>query len=1187
MSSPGVPSSAPSRRQKRMGPAPFASFEDLSDEVRPRLDSPEDKHVGGSVVRLPGIREDATPCTPNRSDHVQQEFVYTGITLIGSSPPPPITSNKKSLSGTPPSTTISSLSTPQESQASTKMSLQTPSTPRIDISRASSSSHHDSRDSTPERELFDGQDHGGAKLGLAFQEEGAIDLRSSTEELDFQDPQDKLKSQKARPHSPCQQDNSLCYRKDSQSSEIGLLSISGRTSRLSSIGSQGSAQSRISNVSHLSIVSGQSGRSPSPHKMLLETSFCGYKSPTSSEQTKHQDTKIDSDVLEKVLLSRKHDPREAIIAEGIVIDGNGKHEVKKKVPEKINIANVKSNITITVDNSCLIEDTSKKPKLPRTFVSPSGVEYIYIPLKGALPPEDKKEVAQKTKSASMVQSRSAQSKNKDVSKNKSKSATSSPAVQKPTSSPVSPSLRQDEPKYIRIKLKPDHMYGEAQSFSSDLQKPQSLNLQEITKVKPITQVVNEPLIETVTIENVGKSYSGRSSASPTIQRHTNLDDLNIKRPSLSLSRRSSFTSLFKSKETIVSPESPTSLKRKNTLTGILKEASDNIREKTRSRSKSRERDKSSISTLPSSSESLDSNKSKQKSVLSIFKPKKSAKSKSSQERLSPEILHNLDGISNVEFKFNTEKYYETPLQGESIRIPLHSPTHYEDTSILQELKSSSQDSQETVIDTTKRAEVNEPEENSERQNSTSSDNLVFSTQLGSNDNVFTTKLPKEKQTKAVSNNVKYDISQNGVVPEFLRETRSVSIDKSVTLNEIPKTVDNDIKATRIPKTESLNLSKITSESAVACNKEAILKDLKEESKRLKNTIMSSLTNEERHSSESEKDSELDYLKSQKDEEVIEPECKGLVLQQDSFDDELPYIPTTLPLERSVGVPIVSIKQRSTYEMKTYPIERPRSTTPINLSTLEDYCEDVVGSINSENIAKAIEKLKISLPKEDSIDRGVKTKSPRKPGTGMNWFAFTEKTQKRTSPTLDRETTPPPLPPKGVQKQWINFEEIPERRKPPRRIQTIPSRGTIEVPESVLQENVVYSYVNPEDCKCECHEIAREREQIKNQEEPARVQEDEVPLLDEEPAEEDKSAQDNVDRIKVDIQTYDRTSIISDSSLDLSMSIEQQENSMHLEPSLRTPFTGDLGVSSNRSSIVSQDEPQSPDVMSPNAFPKTS
>lgn len=45
---------------------------------------------------------------------------------------------------------------------------------------------------------------------------------------------------------------------------------------------------------------------------------------------------------------------------------------------------------------------------------------------------------------------------------------------------------------------------------------------------------------------------------------------------------------------------------------------------------------------------------------------------------------------------------------------------------------------------------------------------------------------------------------------------------------------------------------------------------------------------------------------------------------------------------------------------------------------------------------------------------------------------------------------------------------------------------------------------------------------------------------------------------------------SDSSLDLSTSAEHVEaNSSNMDQSLRTPFTGDLGVISNRSSIVSQ------------------
>lgn len=48
---------------------------------------------------------------------------------------------------------------------------------------------------------------------------------------------------------------------------------------------------------------------------------------------------------------------------------------------------------------------------------------------------------------------------------------------------------------------------------------------------------------------------------------------------------------------------------------------------------------------------------------------------------------------------------------------------------------------------------------------------------------------------------------------------------------------------------------------------------------------------------------------------------------------------------------------------------------------------------------------------------------------------------------------------------------------------------------------------------------------------------------------------------------------SDSSLDLSTSAEHVEaNSSNMDQSLRTPFTGDLGVISNRSSIVSQVNP---------------
>lgn len=82
------------------------------------------------------------------------------------------------------------------------------------------------------------------------------------------------------------------------------------------------------------------------------------------------------------------------------------------------------------------------------------------------------------------------------------------------------------------------------------------------------------------------------------------------------------------------------------------------------------------------------------------------------------------------------------------------------------------------------------------------------------------------------------------------------------------------------------------------------------------------------------------------------------------------------------------------------------------------------------------------------------------------------------------------------------------------------RGNIEVPESLLQENVVYSYVNPEDCKCECHEIARKSDK---QEEP--MLEDELPLLEDEAGDDSEKVPVNIERIKLDVTILDRTSIV--------------------------------------------------------------
>nr|XP_018898054.1 PREDICTED: serine/arginine repetitive matrix protein 2 isoform X2 [Bemisia tabaci] len=224
--------------------APFASLEDLSPE------SPLAEHFAPSLPQIP--------------EEQKKMSSTASVAASTATPAPPPGSNNNNNS------------------------LGISSTPRIDISRASSSSHQD--DSSPERELFgekSGDGSNGVKLGLGFSEEMAAELRSSTEELDFQDPNEikrrrsTLQTQQAI-FDPSERKDSTC------SVDFGFLSISGRQSRLSSIGSGGSAASggshysaasHYSNASHLSAMSNLSkaSRGSSPHRMLVETSFCGPK----------------------------------------------------------------------------------------------------------------------------------------------------------------------------------------------------------------------------------------------------------------------------------------------------------------------------------------------------------------------------------------------------------------------------------------------------------------------------------------------------------------------------------------------------------------------------------------------------------------------------------------------------------------------------------------------------------------------------------------------------------------------------------------------------------------------------------------------------------------------------------------------------------------------------------------------
>lgn len=145
-------------------------------------------------------------------------------------------------------------------------------------------------------------------------------------------------------------------RKDSVSSEVAaLLCISGRTSRISSVGSQGSAVSRLSAVSGVSGVSGVS-RSPSPHKMLLETSFCGPKPlNVDAMAAAAAGDVITSDELEQIILARKHDLTKAVLAEGINIDLSTPKKVKAEPKHELN-GNVREASEKSIKRTQIVTD---------------------------------------------------------------------------------------------------------------------------------------------------------------------------------------------------------------------------------------------------------------------------------------------------------------------------------------------------------------------------------------------------------------------------------------------------------------------------------------------------------------------------------------------------------------------------------------------------------------------------------------------------------------------------------------------------------------------------------------------------------------------------------------------------------------------------------------------------------------
>ncbi|XP_039294162.1 serine/arginine repetitive matrix protein 1 isoform X2 [Nilaparvata lugens] len=1017
--------------------------------------------------------------------------------------------------------------------------------PRIDISRASSSSHHD--DSSPERELFaGGEGGGGVKLGLGFTEEMALELRSSTEELDFHGPPESTKYELEA--------QSEKERKDSACSDIGLLSISGRTSRLSSIGSGGSAASGVSGASHVSGGShlsaasqlSKTSRCSSPHRTLLETSFCGPKPiPTLSLET---DYPPGTESVEAALLARTTDPTGAVLPleeVGNIINGiqtiqkaqqlTQKQETAEQVkpvqmqhqpPPKV----VLHQTTIDLETETQTKPPKPKPKHKRrsrpkladnnelTRIIPLHSEDsmeteddavgdgergesdaedrpytppengIYIPLKGPDPilPPKKHEVerpVRRTESdrvRKLEPERTRKKEERSRKESKSERAKSKSARSPVTPQPIKPARQLDESELFKI----IPLHGDTPPRQGSFE----------TEEVPAARFV--PWNEGNSLPSPQSTLSGRRSAEPEVGRSK--PEVGRSEPEVS---RSKPATLDLARLEVAKPGSGTlDLGRTSKSTGSMRDGS-----RTPSPAASlgrgslfRRSSESSGSTKSRTSNSADSKTrkdSKNKSVFtSLFKKGGSGKERESTRRKSAESERHVSldpKITNVEFTFSQDKKRQDT-GPDAIVIPLHSPDSIAEPLMIYDPVSGKMIStrpeeelaemqkqyqpkpvEEKVVEKVVVAQSLEqppvketrsksappggpPEGASPRSKDVPpprrkeqppsppkrrfKETPAASAEAGKRDSAVS-KTPSSADDSSSMTRT-WSGAEGTIIVAADVITHSVAEEEQLPPPPPPQeAAEEEIHHPQQPLTPTTNTQTATDDV-----------DMLQPVAAAKAPLLAATTgSDERKSSESEPDSDALPLPPHENG-ADDQEKKGLVHQPDSIEDELPYVPTTLPQERSLAHPMIPIKQRVS-EVKTYPIERPRSTTPINPSTLDDY----ITPHDESSAACQWDKMQITLPRTDSIKSESRSRSP---SSGKSRV----RTPARAPPTPP--PSPPPLPPRATA-AWVSFEEVPERRRPPKRITTLPSSAP---PSGHTHAHTVLSYVNPEECSCECHDV---------------------------------------------------------------------------------------------------------------------
>lgn len=911
-------------------------------------------------------------------------------------------------------------------------------------------------------------------------------------------------------------------RKDSNSSEVAaFLNPSGRQSRISSVGSQGSAVSRLSGASGIS-------RSPSPHKMLVETSFCGPKpiEPTSDASSIEQ---LTADMLENVILARRGDPTKVALAEGT--------EIKE------------------------IKEVKPKEALPMTPAEAA---------RAAAKEERKREIEALKARLNMINAKQLE---------KTKSGTAGPV---PGPSGVQPTkkkvigLTPEGTEYTRIKLKPDHLYDdkgmspnervvEESEFREHTRKakkdPKQDNLNQISRISPTTHASDNrspsPASASVSRKSSfcsffkskepesGSVKARSSSAASGKSRLNDKSPLPSPSKSSSLSSRIAF-SLFRTNRnpspSLESDTKPITTQHQSRQPLNLKDGKPKL--------KYYDGDVVRIPLHTPPEEKEFSALKEEKKVVAPSVAPPPPPPKQIKPRVAPTaVMEKMQSTDEIEMQDLRKASNATDGEGGaslwSVEVQRHSSQESQETVISSKNGRVDKPAIPAFIDTPSEPVQQQPMSAKGRHKK----HILFSTRIGSGseEQIFCTQLSLSK-TESQSSQLSEQASvfespkneESGTrMPEVtrsaLRHQSSSEVEKVTAISarsrrsEQSDSADSrphSVARKTPPQPPQRDSKRESSDEAVMRRKQRDSSDEKKSPGMSSKHSQTSLKLQHQSSgskmeisSESDRESDMDGCSHKRVSRTMEDhESAGLVLQE-SFDDELPFIPTTLPEERSSGLRIVPAKDRTQSELITIPVERPRSTTPINPASLENYCERKQSDASDASSLVRGEKLRISLPrvKAEQTKEKVQQKTITRRISNLSnksWSEFAEqqttaspstkkaeKSRKQSNSSQDDD--PPPPPPhkshskKSLTSKWIDFENIPEKRQPPKKITTIPSSK-----EPVAEKNHKHAhprhYVSPEECQCECHETATKKDDSKHS--PGETgktptSEDSQPLLD--------------------------------------------------------------------------------------------